>query len=173
MDYKNQGQQGSQEQAFFTAGAGSISPDKNSFGAENNLDLSNQTASWSTETTEQPQELTANQTDTTTNETLSDQKSNNGLGETIDADLPPTMQALSTDSAPANPPVFNEKLILTRGDRIDKKALQETYKTIDKLEKDKNTADFYYLVRGDKNNPEDNPGLLGSNLDNSFNRKIA
>lgn len=45
MDYGQTGQT-EQPQAFFTAGAGTNDVNVNTFGAENNLDLSNETTSW-------------------------------------------------------------------------------------------------------------------------------
>lgn len=54
MDYGQTGQ-AEQPQAFFTAGAGTNDVNVNTFGAENNLDLSNEAASWASpvETTRQ------------------------------------------------------------------------------------------------------------------------
>ena len=171
MDYQDAKK--SQEQAFFTAGAGSTSFADNTFDSENNLDLTTKgAASWSPESPEQRQELVANKTGTMHEDVaniLTDKIDTSGkLGETIDVDLPPTMQALPADPAPSTLPVFNEGLIRTDGDHIDKKALPEINSAIEKLNQTGNTADFYTTIRGDK----DHPGMLGSNLKNSYNREL-
>ena len=171
MDYKNQS--GNQpEQPFFTPGAGNASPLNNNVEAENNLDLTNTAASWSSpESVEQAQGALSPEGITSSGDILNTplpDEIKNGLGETIDADLPPTMQALPQNPTPEASSVFNEKLIRTEGDSIDKKALPEIAKAIDVLDKTGNTADFYTTVRGDK----DNPGMLGSNLKNSYNREL-
>ena len=176
MDYKNQGQK-VQEQSFFTAGAGNASPTDNNFESENNLDLTNQLASWSAEQSiMQPGEFPITQPNTVPGDILtaptSSVEATSGLGETIDADLPPTMQALPIEPTPVELPVFDEKLIRTDGDHINKKALPEINHAIDKLEKTGNAADFYTSVRGDREDPQKTPGMLGANM-KSFNEEIA
>ena len=175
MDYKNQsGNQPDPGQAFFTPGAGDVSPLNNNVEPENNLDLTNTSASWSAPESVEPIREALNPQEITSpgdilNTPIPDTEMKNGLGETIDVDLPPAMQALPSETPEVLPAaVFDEKLIRTEGDSIDKKALPEINKAISELEKTGNTADFYTTVRGDK----DNPGMLGSNLKNSYNREL-
>ena len=181
MDYKNQsGNQPDSGQAFFTPGAGDASPLNNNVEPENNLDLTNTSASWSAPESVEPIKEALNPQEITPpgdilNTPMPDTKMKNGLGETIEADLPPAaMQASPPNPTPEVLPVaaFNEELICTKGDSIDKKALPEINNAINKLEKTGDTADFYTTVRGDKDNPKDNPGMLGVNLNNSYGRKL-
>ena len=171
MDYKNQsGNQSDPGQAFFTPGAGDVSPLDNNVEPENNLDLTNTSTSWSaSESVEPIKEALTPQEITPSGDILdAPLPDTESLSETIDAVLPPDMQALPPDSTSAPVPVFDEKLIHTEGDSINKRALPEINNAISKLEKTGNTADFYTTVRGDK----DNPGMLGSNLKNSYNREL-
>ena len=168
MDYKNQGQGSRQKQAFFTAGAGSTPLDKNNFGPEN---LNSTT--WSAEAPKRFQESAedqkGNDPSNIPNAMPPNTEATSDLGESIDAILPPNMQALPVEPTPIDTPVFNEKLILTKGDRIYKKALPEINHLITNFNRTGNAAGFYALVRGDK----DHPGMVGSNLKNSYNRELG
>lgn len=177
MDYKNQsGNQPDPGQAFFTPGAGDVSPLKNNVEPENNLDLTNTSTSWPASESVEPIKEALNPQEITPpgdmlNTPMPDIEMKNGLGETIDADLPPAaMQASPPNPTPKVLPVaaFDEKLIRTEGDSIDREALPEIDRAINNLGKTGNTADFYTTVRGDN----DKPGMLGSNLENSYGRKL-
>ena len=173
MDYKNQsGNQPDPGQAFFTPGAGDVSS------PDDNLDLTS--ASWPASESVEPIKEALNPQEITPpgdmlNTPMPDTEMKNGLGETIDADLPPAaMQASPPNPTPEVLPVaaFNEELICTKGDSIDKRALPEIDKAIGNLGITGDTADFYKTVRGDKDNPKDNPGMFGINLERSYGREI-
>ncbi len=171
MDYKNQGQN-VQGQPFFTAGAGEISPAANNFEPENNLNLTNESTSWSAESVGRSQESSANQISTNPEAILDAPlpSAGNGLGETIDIDLPPTMQVLPEDTTPIIEAALNIKSIRVDGDHISKEALTEAYSAEAKIRKDHNAAEFNARIRGTS---KDDPGLLGTIRKNSFGEEVS
>ena len=170
MDYKNQsGNQPDPGQAFFTPGAGEVSS------PDDDLDLTS--ASWPAPESVKPIKEALNHQEITPpgdilNTPIPDTEMKNGLGEAIDDVLPPAaMQNLPPSPTPEvlQTAVFNEKLIYTKGDRINQGALSEINNAIDNLGRTGDTAGFYTTVRGDENNL----GMLGKNLKYSYDRIIG
>lgn len=175
MDYKSRNRDaGNLEQDFFTAGAGNVSPLENSFEPENNLDLSNNATSWAPNSVERHHQSVGNRAvisaenipDSPRQFQADDQTK---IGEIIDIDLPPIAEPSLPEPEATSAPIFNEKLIRTDGDRINKGALFEIDHAIKKFSQTGNAADFYAEVRG----TSDKPGMLGSHLKNSYNRELA
>lgn len=169
MDY-GQTKNSQNNQAFFTAGVGNLPEDQNSFEAENNLNLSNDAASWLPErdtrtigskaifsTAEVP--ITAELVEKTPDLGTPD------LAPPPDMSMAPAVPTLEE----IKPIQFDAHAIKTEGDHISGRAISEIHRTIDALEKTGNTADFYAAIRGDENNP----GMVRNNLKNSYGREVA
>ena len=168
MDYKNQdGSFGDSGQAFFTAGVGNTSSSENSFEPENNLDLTNDAASWGTNSMEHTRRAIGNQAISSMGEAdapFGEAGPSDEMGKVIDIDLPPTAQPEAPE--PSNVVPFDSHRIRTKGDHIDRGALVEINHVIREFNQTNNAADFYTEVRGSK----DQPGMLDSNLENSYGR---
>lgn len=169
MDY-GQKQSTDGSQAFFTAGVGNLAAEKNTYEAENNLDLTNDTTSWAPERDLRnignkaifsPEEIQNPEEKTGT-------KNPANPGEMIEMVAPPGVD-LTEKIDTKNPIAFDPKLIRTDGDHINRRTISEVNHTIAEFNQTGNAADFYAAIRGDDNNP----GMVRNNLKNSYNREVA
>lgn len=168
MDY-GQTKKSQNDQGFFTAGVGNLPEDQNTFEAENNLNLSNDMASWSPE---RDTRSFGNRVISSTTEAPLDAEliPKEGPLEAPDLTPPPMMG----DPVPAalegiKPLPFDERAIRTEGDHISSRTLAEIHRTINVLNETGNIADFYSAIRGDENNA----GMVRNNLKNSYGREVA
>lgn len=172
MDYgqiNNLGLQGSSEQPFFTAGAGTISTEVNSFEAENNLDTSNNSALWETTTG------SATNTHEIGNRALnsfgmSPVPSEAPMGEVVSLSMPPSVETSSSVQSQESVIVTQEASVLPltlaevkTESHLNKAGIYRVENGMNKLKKDGDAAGFY----------EDMRKLREDNLDASFGRKIA
>ena len=151
MDYGQSSQLPGNKQPFFTAGAGSISPNLNNFESENNLDLTNE-STW-----EQPEsehdyrgignsainpfdnELQGNSNQENTD--LEAQGKAAQIAE-IDPLMPPSSEPLEANSfhRPIHPSMDGEHLSRT--------TLNEVHQAVAKLNQTGDAAGFYDTIRG-------------------------
>lgn len=168
------------ENPYFTAGAGNMSPEANDFEPENNLDEENWQRSLEISTPvnlpspEDVRSKTENQT--TLNTINSDNLTLDGsteLGRIVSTDYPskttsvPDSQNTSLNTTAT---VFNPTNIRTTGDRLEKSAIPEVDNVINELNQTGNLNNFYEEIRG---TGDEKLGMLGANLNNSFNRKLG
>lgn len=172
MDYTSKGQTVYEPKDFFTPGVGDIPVSQNTFEAENNLDLTNNQASWNQGETYQNARNLGN-TAISTPDTLGHKEQDYlqpQSHETVEVTTPPNIRLSDEITEGATNVVhFDPKLIRTDGDRIEKSALAEVDNVISELNQTGNAADFYATVRGD----DSHPGMVRANLKNSYNREVA
>lgn len=190
MDYGRNSQfSGDNNQPFFTAGAGNVSPNANYFESENNLDLTNQN-SWSQAQNYQGYQNQHDYRDyrgigsraimpsevIETRPAFSEQGTDPNTpaapeSPSPDPFMPPNAPALDAPlpSQPEAEPTHHHHLIHADGDHISKTAIAEINQAIAKLSQTDNVSDFYATIRGGK----DTPGMLQDYLKNSYNREVA
>lgn len=186
MDYGRNSQfTGNNNQPFFTAGAGSISPNANYFESENNLDLTNQ-VSWDQAQDYRnhrdyrgignraimPPGVTEAQPDFSEQATNPNSPlpiGNESLG--VDPLMPPNISApdMTLPGQAVAEPTHQHHLIHADSDHISKSTVEEVNQAIARLSQTDNAADFYATIRGSK----DAPGMLQDYLKNSYNREVA
>ena len=182
MDY-GQGSQfaGSDNQPFFTAGTGNISPSQNYFESAENLDLTNP-SSWN-----RPRDyreignrafMSPNDLQDSTEETLSQQGQSHNQAPHMDTpptdyqnnhEITPTMPPMASTTSEKTPTTYDKQSIRSDGDRISSHTIVEIKQAISKLSQTDDVADFYVTIRGSK----DSPGMLQDYLKNSYNREVA
>lgn len=169
MDY-GQKQSTDGSQAFFTAGVGNLAAEKNTYEAENNLDLTNDATSWAPEhdlrnignrAIFSPEEIQDSP------EIIS-AKTPDSSPEIVEMVAPPGVD-LTEKIETTSPITFNPNLIRTDGEHISRKTISEVNRTIAEFSQTGNAADFYAAIRGD----DKNPGMVRNNLKNSYNREVA
>ena len=166
---------GNNNQPFFTAGAGNVSPNPNYFESEHNLDLTNQN-NWN-----QPRdfrglgskaiyapEAISGQDDLMEQKPQGGLAAENAVNKSNDSITPP----LSHSGAPAETSSaisYRPHLIHADKEHLSSDTMGEINEAIAKLSQTDNISDFYSAIRGN----ETAPGMSQEYLKNSFSREVA
>ncbi len=152
MDYgqTNQINGTKKEDAFFTPGVGVYSENQNTFEAENNLDLSNQ--SWGKSSERDPRAIGSDALRSSHEESLpknpEDQLSE--LGTIVELEMPPGVEHTISADAANNKDVAEQELTkqdFISGDRISSKGLDIIKEKERKLANDGDITEFYDFVK--------------------------
>lgn len=175
MYYGQNNQYTGNNQPFFTAGAGNVSPNPNYFESENNLDLTNQN-NWN-----QPRNLRelgskaiyapeaiSSQDNPMEQKPQGELVTEDTAGKSNDSIMPPTPNfgaPAETSSAIS----YHPHLIHADKEHLSSDTMGEINESIARLNQTDNIFDFYSAIRGD----ESTPGMSQEYLKNSFNREAV
>ncbi len=159
------------DQAFFTAGVGTNSETTNNFESENNLDLTNEAATWNSSKIVVSQDIanhaispSENIIEAPTNPELhAEQSSDSNLGQIINLEMPPTAKQPSESTQNETAPESFTKSYIKTGEKLESSGIGEVDRIISKLNQDGNIVNFYDSARD----------MMEANLENSYNRKLA
>ena len=160
MNYGQSENKRQSEQPFFTAGVGNAPASENS--SKNNLDLTNDATSWNVETrhtTERHGELGGRAIQSAEFQPFQTQESLPALGEIVDTE--PVRQAAPLPQAEQFSYIPTE--IITEGDHISVKTVNQVENELNMLSQTGNIADFYDDIRS----------MMEVNLENSYHRKLG
>lgn len=160
MDYGQSENKRQSEQPFFTAGVGNAPVSENI--SKDNLDLTNNSTSWNIETrhtTEHHGELGGRAIRSAELQPFQTQESLPALGEIIDTE--PVRQ--SSPSAQIEQSSYIPTEIITEGDHISAKTVNQVENELNRLSQTGNIADFYDDIRN----------MMEANLENSYHRKLG
>jgi len=152
--------------AFFTSGAVTSSENANNFESENNLDLSNDAASWGTNPERDHRSMGNKVIESGSEEgqgDLDELSSGPELGKIIDLSMPPGVEGeIKEDPSKIIEASFDRTVIKT-DDKLSSSAVKEIDTAIANLDRDGDISKFYGMVRD----------AMEANLDNSYGRKLA